>query len=56
MVYKPFHIPRISDMTLKLQGFWQSTVLDLNIGYNMIRLHPDASRICAILLSWGKYS
>ncbi len=30
--------------------------LDLNMGYYTIRLDPDASRICTIIFSWGKYS
>jgi hypothetical protein len=30
--------------------------LDLNIGYYTIRLDPDASRICTVIFSWGKYS
>ncbi len=30
--------------------------LDLNMGYYTIRLEPDASRICTIIFSWGKYS
>jgi hypothetical protein len=30
--------------------------LDLNMGYSTIRLDPDATRICAIIFPWGKYS
>jgi hypothetical protein len=30
--------------------------LDSNMGYYTIRLDPDASRICTIILPWGKYS
>ena len=37
-------------------GFIYATALDLNIGYNTIRLDPDAQKICTIVLPWGKYS
>ncbi len=30
--------------------------LDLNMGYYTIRLDPNASRICTVIFSWGKYS
>jgi hypothetical protein len=30
--------------------------LDLNMGYYIIRLDPNASRICTIIFPWGKYS
>ena len=33
-----------------------ATSLDLNMGYYIIRLDPDASRICTIIFPWGKYS
>ena len=33
-----------------------ATTLDLNMGYYTIRLDPDASKICTIILPWGKYS
>jgi hypothetical protein len=32
------------------------TALDLNMGYYTIRLDLDASKICAIIFPWGKYS
>ncbi len=30
--------------------------LDLNMGYCIIRLDPDASRICTVIFPWGIYS
>ena len=30
--------------------------LDLNMGYYTIRLDADSSKICTIILPWGKYS
>jgi hypothetical protein len=40
----------------ELEGFTFAMALDLNMGYYTIRLDPDASRICTIIFSWGKYS
>ena len=40
----------------ELEGFTYATALDLNMGYYTIRLDPDASKICTIILPWGKYS
>jgi len=53
---KPFPIPKIQDMLQKLEGFTYATSLDLNMGYYHIRLTPEASRLCTIVLPWGKYS
>ncbi len=39
-----------------MEGFTFATALDLNMGYYTIRLDPDASKICTIILPWGKYS
>ena len=40
----------------ELEGFTLATTLDLNMGYDTIRLDPDTSKICTIIFSWGKYS
>ncbi len=40
----------------EIEGFLFATALDLNMGYCTIRLVPDASKICAIIFPWGKYS
>jgi hypothetical protein len=40
----------------KLEGFTFVTALDLNMGYDTIRLGPDASKICTINLPLEKYS
>jgi hypothetical protein len=40
----------------ELEGFTLAMALDLKMGYYTIRLNPDASRICAIIFPWGKYS
>ena len=52
---KPFPIPKIQDMLLKLNGFTYASALDLNMGYYTIRLDPDAQKLCTIVLPWGKY-
>ncbi len=40
----------------ELGGFAYVTALDLNMGYYTISLDPNASKICTIIFSWGKYS
>jgi len=52
---KPFPIPKIQDLLLKLEGFQYGTSLDLNMGYYHIKLNPDAKKLCTIVLPWGKY-
>jgi hypothetical protein len=56
LIRKPFPIPKISKVLIELEGFTFATALDLNMGYYTIRLNPDASKICTIIFSWGKYS
>ena len=50
-----FPIPKIQDMLQKLEGFMWATSLDLNMGYYHILLTPNASRLCTVVLPWGKY-
>ena len=38
-----------------LEGFMFATSLDLNMGYYHIQLTPFSSRLCTIVLPWGKY-
>ncbi len=52
---KPYPLPKINDMLQKLEGFQYATSLDLNMGYYHIELTPNASRLCTIVLPWGKY-
>ena len=56
IVRKPFPIPKISMVLQELEGFIHATTLDLNMGYCTIRLDSDVSKICIIILPWGKYS
>ena len=52
---KPFPLPKITDMLQKLEGFMYATSLDLNMGYYHMLLTPFSSRLCTIVLPWGKY-
>jgi transposase InsO family protein len=52
---KPYPLPKIQDLLLKLEGFTYGTSLDLNMGYYHIELNPDARKLCTIVLPWGKY-
>ena len=52
---KPYPIPNIQDMLLKLDRFQWATSLDLNMGYYHVLLSPSARQLCTIVLPWGKY-
>ena len=52
---KPFPIPKIQDLLMKLEGFKYATSLDLNMGYYHIELTPNSKALCTIVLPWGKY-
>ena len=52
---KPYPLPKISDLLQKLEGFLWATSLDLNMGYYHIVLTPNSSRLCTVVLPWGKY-
>jgi hypothetical protein len=56
IVRKPYPIPKTCTMLQELEGFTYATTLDLNMGYYTIRLDPAASKICAIIFPWRKYS
>ena len=42
-------------MLQRLEGFSFATSLDLNMGYYHVELTPNSSRLCTIVLPWGKY-
>jgi hypothetical protein len=52
---KPFCFPKINDLLQKLVGFQCTTSMDSNMEYYHIELTPNSSRLCTILLPWGKY-
>ena len=51
----PYPLPKITEILQKLEGFLFATSLDLNMGYYHILLTPQSSRICTVILPWGKY-
>ncbi len=56
LVRKPVPLPKISTILQELEGFTYATTIDLNTGYDTIRLDPDATKICTLIFPWGKYS
>ena len=52
---KPYPIPHIQDLLMKLEGFMYATSLDLNMGYYHIVVSSDARKICTIIMPFGKY-
>ena len=52
---KPFPLPKISELLLKLQGFRYATALDLSMGYYHIPLDEESQKLCTTVLPWGKY-
>ncbi len=56
LVCKPFPIPKIITVLQELEGFTFATQLDLIMGYYIIILDLEASKIYVIILSWGKHS
>lgn len=52
---RPYPIPKIQHMLLKLEGYQYATSLDLNMGYYHIELSPQSKRLCTIVLPFGKY-
>ena len=55
LVRKPFPLPKISDLLLKLHGFKYATALDLSMGYYHIPLDEESQELCTTILPWGKY-
>ena len=50
---KPFPIPKIQELLLKLEKFKFGTSLDLNMGYYHIVLSPNSRKICTVVFPWG---
>ena len=55
IVRRPYPLPKISEMLLKLEGFQWATSLDLNMGYYHIRLDAESKKLCTLIFPWGKY-
>ena len=56
IVRKLLPTPEICTVLQELEGFTYATAVDLNMGYYIIRLDSDTSKIPTIILLWGKYS
>ena len=52
---KPYPMPKISEMLLKLESCKYDTPLDLNMGYYHVNLREEDNKICIIILTWVKY-
>jgi len=52
---KPYPIPKIQHLLHKLRGFQWVTTIDLNMGYHNILLDSESSKLCTVVLPWGKY-
>ena len=52
---KPFPLPKISDLLLKLNGFKYATAIDLSMGYYHIPLDKHSQELCTTILPWGKF-
>ena len=47
---KPYPMPKIREILLNLEVFQYAISLDLNMGYDHIRLSEEASNLCTIIL------
>ena len=47
---KPYLMPKTNEMLLKLEDFYYTTSLDLNIGYYLIRLSKKSMNLCTIII------
>jgi hypothetical protein len=55
--HHPFPIPKIGDMIRSMEGFTFASALDLNMGYDHIKLDTDSQKPYKIVLPWhmGKH-
>jgi hypothetical protein len=51
----PYPIPKIAQMLQELKKSAYATTLDLNMGYNTIKLDSDAQKVCTIVTPFGNY-
>jgi hypothetical protein len=56
IVRKSYTIPKTSTTLQELEGFTHATALDLNMVYYAFMLDSVASKMCTIIVPWGKYS
>ena len=52
---KPYPMPKINEMLLKLECFKYATSIYLNMRYYNIQLTEDTYNLCMTIFLWGKY-
>ena len=52
---KPYPMPNINGILLKVESFIYATSPDLNVLFYHIQLTEYASKFCTIIILWGKY-
>ena len=53
---KTVSLTKNSDTLQQLEGFQYATSLDMNIGYDHLKLTPEAFEMCNIVTEFGKYN
>ena len=48
-------MPKINEILLKLEGFKDDVLIDLNMEYYHIQLSENSSNLSRIIIPWGKY-
>ena len=54
--HKPYPMPKINEMLLKLEGFRYDKSLDLNMVYYHIWHSEKLRNLCMFIIPWVKYS
>ena len=52
---EPFHIAKIQDMLINIEGLNHASSFDLNMGYYNIELPPGEKKLCTIITPWVNY-
>ena len=55
LVINMYPLPRIGETMHKLEGLHYATTLDLNMGYNNIRLSPTSQDMATVVTEFGKF-
>ena len=53
--HKPYPLPNVHDLPLKLEGFNYASAIDLNMGHCHVLLNKDAQKMCTTIMPWGKH-
>ena len=53
--HKPYQMPNINAILLKLEGFQYAMSIDLDMGYYHILISDNSSNLCTIIILWRKY-